>query len=63
MTDTIADLMKWIDEQRGDCVSKYMRMIRDDEPKNKFSVITGKITAYDEVQMKLQEIEKSKAHN
>lgn len=61
MNNTVAELMKWIDEQRAECVSISMRLIREDAPKNKFSVITGKMDAFDEVQVKIEQLEKEKS--
>jgi len=58
MNKLAADLMKWIDEQREECVSSTMSLIRDDAPKNKFSIVTGKMTAFDDVQTKIEQLEK-----
>lgn len=58
MNKVAAELMKWIDEQREECVSVTMALIRDDAPKNKFSIVTGKITAFDDMQTKIEQLQK-----
>jgi hypothetical protein len=61
MNNLAADLMKWIDEQKDECARKTMMLIRDDAPKNKFSIITGQLTAFDDVQTKIEQLEKDKS--
>mgnify|MGYP001248680038 CR=1 FL=1 len=58
MNKLAAELMKWIDDQKAECVTKTMNLIRDDAPKNKFSIVTGKITAFDDIQTKIEQLEK-----
>ncbi len=58
MNKFAAELMKWIDEQREECISATMSLIRDDAPKNKFSIVTGKITAFDDMQTKIEQLDK-----
>ncbi len=58
MNRVCAELMKWLDEQKANQVSATVALIRDDAPKNKFSIITGKMTMIDDVQTKIEQLEK-----
>lgn len=58
MRNLAAELMKWIDEQRAECITSTMSLIREDAPKNKFSIVTGKITAFDDIQTKIEQLDK-----
>jgi hypothetical protein len=61
MNKLAAELMKWIDDQKAECVTKTMNLIRDDAPKNKFSIVTGQLTAFEDVQTKIEQLEKDKS--
>lgn len=56
MNSLCAELMKWLDERKSECVDQTMKLIRDDAPKNKFSIITGKMMMIEDVQTKLEQL-------
>ena len=57
MNQNSALLMRWLDDQKHDLVESAMGLIREDAPKNKFSIITGRLLMVEETQSKLMEIE------
>jgi hypothetical protein len=59
VNSSVAELMKWLDECKAECVASSMKLIREDAPKNKFSIISGKMSMIDEVQTKIEQIEKA----
>lgn len=48
------ELMKWLDEQRVELTEEVIRLISDDAPKNKFSIVSGKIRMIDDVKNKIE---------
>ena len=48
--------MTWLDEQRDDLVREVVVLIGEDAPKNKFSIVTGKLRMIDDVKGKLEQL-------
>lgn len=59
MNEGFAELMKWLEEERKGFVDTAMTLIREDAPKNKFSVVTGKLLMIEDVETKVREITKT----
>ena len=45
--------LKWIDEYKNDLQEKHLQLIREDAPKNKFTVLSGKLEAIDDIQLQI----------
>lgn len=57
MNKGLAELMKWGDEQREEMVAQVQRLIMEDAPKNKFSVVTGSLRAIENMQQRITQLE------
>jgi hypothetical protein len=63
MSEVIADLAKWLEEQKGDLVQTSIKLIREDAPKNRFSIVAGRMQMIDDAFEKLQQLVKDRSPN
>lgn len=61
MNDVEAVLMKFITEQKDLCNEETRKLIQQDAPKNKFSVVTGKFLAYEAMEEEITNLERQRA--
>lgn len=51
------DLLKFLEEEEKGLVSMAMKLIKEDAPKNKFSIVAGKMAMIEEVRAKIESIQ------
>jgi hypothetical protein len=56
MTNEVEQLRIWIKEEMGSITEETMKLIHDDAPKNKFSVMTGRFRAFEDTLNKIEAI-------
>ena len=49
----MAQLQMWMEEQKKDLMNAALELIREDAPKNKFSVISGKLKMIEDVESQI----------
>ena len=57
----MAELMRRIDDRRQELVAKAMGLIKEDAPKNKFSVVTGKLKMVELIKSRILTLESEPA--
>lgn len=60
MIEGIAEIMRFLGAQKEACTQEAMKLIQDDAPKNKFSVVTGKYLAYQAVEEEIVNLERQR---
>lgn len=58
MNNALAELMRFSDEMEAELVQEIMKLITEDAPKNKFSVITGKLRMIEQYKLKIDAIDR-----
>lgn len=61
MIPVVAEVLRFLDEQKNECVVEVEKLIMQDAPKNKFSIVTGKLQAYRLIQDKIEFLEQQNA--
>lgn len=62
MTAIEAHLSKFLEDQMRDVTDAVMKLVKEDAPKNKFSILTGKHLAFEDVKAEIERfLQQSKA--
>jgi len=59
--DIVSDFAKWLEEQKSDLVGTSMKLIREDAPKNRFSIVAGRMQMIDDAFEKLSQLVKDRS--
>lgn len=60
MSAVIAELRKDLDERKAALVDEVLRLIREDAPKNKFSILAGRLRAIEDTEAKISQLMQEK---
>lgn len=61
MSPYAAQILKFLVEQKELCAIEVMRLVAEDAPKNKFSIITGKYKAFEILELEIKALEDQSA--
>lgn len=63
MIAVLATLYKEIEDAKKECLDKLKKLVLEDAPKNKYTVLTGELMAYEEIQNRIDNLERQRENS
>lgn len=56
LLDNLTDIERWANEEKTSVVNQIIALIHEDAPKNKFSILAGRLRLIEDLESKIESI-------